>query len=116
MHCRCIHPWEQVRRWVLVDLSKKILLAAFFYCSNILLMSELPKIVKKQSVAVRLQPGTYFYCRCGLSEDQPWCDGAHQGTDFRPKKFSVQEPREVYLCLCKHSKNSPFCDGVHRTL
>jgi len=75
-----------------------------------------PKIVEKKSVAVNLYPGSYFYCTCGESTDQPFCDGSHQGTAFSPKKFKIDEPTQAYLCLCKHSKSAPYCDGSHKQL
>ncbi|WP_025820027.1 glutamate synthase-related protein [Shewanella marina] len=54
----------------------------------------------------------YFYCRCGKSKDQPFCDGAHAGTDFKPLAFKAEEEKG-FLCMCKHSKNFPYCDGSH---
>ena len=75
-----------------------------------------PKIVAKKCKRVFLKPGIYHYCRCGLSKKQPYCDGAHEGTQFQPKKFTVNEPSEYGLCLCKHTKNAPFCDGMHNRL
>ena len=75
-----------------------------------------PKIFKKAGISVKLMPGTYYYCRCGLSDQQPFCNGAHANTSFQPKKFTIQEPQEIYACLCKHTKNSPFCDGTHKTI
>lgn len=77
---------------------------------------ELPKIVQRHSKREALRPGTYFFCRCGLSANQPWCDSSHEGTGFVPKKFVIDEPKEVSLCLCKHTKSAPFCDGSHRAL
>ena len=75
-----------------------------------------PHIVKKQSIALKLEPGTYFYCRCGLSQDQPFCDGAHKNTEFRPKKFIIDTPQQAQICLCKHTKSAPYCDGTHRKI
>nr|WP_321485300.1 CDGSH iron-sulfur domain-containing protein [uncultured Draconibacterium sp.] len=72
-----------------------------------------PVIAKK---ALTLEPGTYYWCACGRSKNQPFCDGSHQGTEFTPLPFDIDEKKEVWLCQCKHSKNKPFCDGTHRTL
>jgi CDGSH-type Zn-finger protein len=67
-------------------------------------------------IIIELDPGTYYRCSCGNSANQPFCDGSHQGSDFRPVSFAVKEKKKVALCACKHSKNGPFCDGSHRAL
>ena len=56
----------------------------------------------------------YYFCSCGRSNNQPFCDGSHAGTDFKPKAFTAQESGDAYLCQCKHTANSPFCDGSHK--
>ena len=56
----------------------------------------------------------YYFCTCGRSNNQPFCDGSHAGTDFKPKAFTAQESGDTYLCQCKHTANSPFCDGSHK--
>jgi CDGSH-type Zn-finger protein len=63
-----------------------------------------------------VEPGEYWWCACGLSSNQPMCDGAHKGTSFGPQKFVIEEKKKVAICLCKHSKNPPFCDGSHAQL
>ncbi len=78
-------------------------------------MSE-PKIADKKPAVLELAPGTYYWCACGGSENQPFCDGHHKGTDFTPLKFEVTEPGKKALCQCKHTGNSPFCDGAHAKL
>ena len=77
---------------------------------------KLPRICDRKGKNVNLYPGVYSICSCGLSKDQPYCDGAHQGTDFVPKRFKLQEPQSVYMCMCKHSKAFPYCDGSHKQL
>ncbi|MGB0560304.1 MAG: CDGSH iron-sulfur domain-containing protein [Spirulinaceae cyanobacterium] len=74
------------------------------------------KIVDKKPTVMELEPGKYFWCSCGLSENQPFCNGAHAGTDFTPVAFEVTEKKQVALCLCKNTKNAPFCDGTHSEL
>ncbi len=79
-------------------------------------MSE-PVIAAKVPKPVMLKPGEkYYWCACGRSKDQPFCDGSHEGTDFTPLEFSVEEEKKYALCQCKHTKTSPFCDGTHKTL
>jgi methylamine---glutamate N-methyltransferase subunit C len=56
----------------------------------------------------------YFFCSCGRSKSQPFCDGSHVGTTFTPKSFVAQEDGDAYLCSCKYSANQPFCDGTHK--
>ena len=78
-------------------------------------MSE-PEIPQKAPYAVELEPGTYWWCSCGKSKKQPFCDGSHQGSDFSPVEFTVDKPGKQYLCGCKHTANPPFCDGAHKDL
>jgi len=77
---------------------------------------EKPRIAAKQPAVISLDPGTYHWCQCGRSRDQPFCDGAHQGTGIEPVEFIVDETKEVALCMCKQTKTPPFCDGTHQTL
>ena len=79
-------------------------------------MSE-PKIVDKKSIKVALtKDEEQYWCACGLSNKQPYCDGSHRTTDIKPVKFVAEETGDAYLCLCKHSKNPPYCDGTHANL
>ena len=76
-----------------------------------------PKIAAKEPVPVELEAGkTYAWCACGSSTNQPFCDGAHKGTDCTPKMEKVTEAKKVFWCACKHSANAPFCDGAHKNL
>lgn len=76
-----------------------------------------PKIAAKAPVEVELEEGQmYFFCTCGLSTNQPFCDGAHKGTDFRSHKFVAERTEKVWLCMCKHTQGQPFCDGSHNKL
>ncbi len=68
-------------------------------------------------IEVTLEAGKdYYWCSCGRSKSQPFCDGSHKDTGFTPKKFSVAENKTVWLCTCKKTGNAPFCDGTHRKL
>lgn len=75
-----------------------------------------PAIADAKPVVLELQPGTYYWCSCGQSGHQPFCDNAHKGTDFAPLAFEITEPKTVALCNCKHTQNAPFCDGAHTQL
>jgi CDGSH-type Zn-finger protein len=61
-----------------------------------------------------VEPGTYFWCSCGKSATQPFCDGAHKGTGFSPVKEVVLEKKKIFWCMCKETKNAPHCDGSHK--
>ena len=56
---------------------------------------------------------TYFWCACGLSKKQPFCDGSHKGSEFKPVVFKAEETKKIYFCVCKQTNNRPFCDGSH---
>lgn len=76
-----------------------------------------PKIAGRKPIMVELKKGEdQYWCACGLSKNQPFCDGSHRTTDITPKKFTAEESGDAYLCMCKHSKNPPFCDGSHAKL
>ena len=76
-----------------------------------------PTIAARHPVAVDLEKDQeYYWCTCGLSENQPFCDGSHSSTDFKPQTFSPDEDGEAWLCQCKHSQNAPYCDGSHKRL
>ena len=75
-----------------------------------------PKIADTKPKQVQLEAGEHYWCACGLSSNQPYCDGSHAGTKFSPKEFTVDEPGEAHLCMCKHTANPPFCDGTHASL
>lgn len=78
-------------------------------------MSE-PNIAQKSPYVLEMQPGTYWWCACGNSKNQPFCDGSHQGTAFSPKQVEITAERKVAWCGCKHSHNGALCDGTHKRL
>ena len=59
------------------------------------------------------QNKSYFWCSCGLSYKQPFCDGSHENTEFSPVKFIADETKKMFFCTCKQTNNQPFCDGSH---
>lgn len=77
---------------------------------------EKPVVAAKQPALLELEPGTYYWCACGRSKTQPFCDGSHQGTTFTPTEFQVTANKKVALCQCKQTKTPPFCDGAHTAL
>ena len=72
-----------------------------------------PEIAQKSPYVLEMQPGTYYYCTCGKSTNQPFCNGSHKGSSFVPKKVEIVDIKKVAWCGCKHSANLPFCDGSH---
>jgi CDGSH-type Zn-finger protein len=72
-----------------------------------------PTVAQKSPYAVELAPGDYWWCACGQSKRQPFCDGSHKGSGIDPMKFTVTEAQRVWLCGCKRSAGKPFCDGSH---
>ena len=79
-------------------------------------MSE-PEMPAREPFCEQLKAGeTYWWCACGRSNNQPFCDGSHAGSDFSPLEYVVTEEKNVALCNCKHSQGPPLCDGSHATL
>lgn len=74
---------------------------------------EKPQVAAKKPAVMEIEPGTYFWCQCGRSLSQPFCDGSHAGTPFQPLEFTIEEKKRVALCQCKQTAKSPFCDGTH---
>lgn len=77
---------------------------------------EEPKVADKKPIVIETDPGTYHWCACGHSSNQPFCDGSHKGTGITPVKTEIEEKKKVAWCMCKHSGNKPFCDGSHKNL
>ena len=74
-------------------------------------------IAQKSPMLEDLEAGKhYFWCACGRSKSQPFCDGSHKGTEFSPVKYETDESEKVFFCCCKQTSNPPFCDGTHKTL
>ena len=77
---------------------------------------EKPVIAALKPWVGTLPPGEYWWCACGRSKNQPFCDGSHQGTSFSPIRIVIEKERKVALCTCKHTGNKPYCDGTHKKL
>lgn len=76
-----------------------------------------PRIAARRPIAVELEAGKeYYWCACGRSRNQPFCDGSHAGTDFTPLAFTAKKDGEAWLCRCKRSDDPPYCDGSHARL
>jgi len=79
-------------------------------------MTDKPLVARCEPTVLTLEPGIYWWCACGRSKTQPFCDGTHDITDIKPVKLRLRETAEVALCNCKHSANKPYCDGTHERM
>jgi CDGSH iron-sulfur domain-containing protein 3 len=76
-----------------------------------------PHIVQKAPIAFNVEAGqSYYWCSCGKSANQPFCDSSHRGSEFRPVKYDAVETGTKYFCACKHTESQPLCDGSHAKL
>ena len=80
--------------------------------------SAMRKVLKSDQRPLEIKPQekSVWICMCGLSKNQPFCDGSHKGSGFTPVKFEATESKTVYFCGCKHTANPCFCDGSHSKL
>ena len=80
-------------------------------------MAEAPKVAQKSPYPVEVTEGkTYFWCACGRSAKQPFCDGSHKDTGIDPMKYTAEKDGKLFFCGCKATSNSPLCDGSHSKL
>ena len=76
-----------------------------------------PTIAQTSPYAKTVEAGkTYYWCACGKSANQPYCDGSHRGSEFTPMQYTATADTTVYFCGCKHSAKKPLCDGTHAKL
>jgi CDGSH iron-sulfur domain-containing protein 3 len=80
-------------------------------------MMDKAVVAQKAPFKVDVEAGkAYFWCACGRSQKQPFCDGSHKGTGLSPRQFKAEETKAVWLCGCKQTHNQPLCDGSHKAL
>ena len=75
-----------------------------------------PVSAGRAPLVMNLEPGTYWWCACGRSKNQPFCDGSHEGAGIEPREFVVPATTRCALCTCKLSHKGPICDGSHKSL
>ncbi|TWS97096.1 CDGSH iron-sulfur domain-containing protein [Reyranella sp. CPCC 100927] len=76
-----------------------------------------PVVAAKAPIKTAVEAGKdYWWCACGKSTKQPFCDGSHKGSEFTPVKYTPTTSGDVWFCACKHSGKSPMCDGTHKTV
>ena len=76
-----------------------------------------PMIAAKAPIAVDVEAGkAYWWCDCGQSKKQPFCDGSHKGSSFSPLQYKPEKTGKLWFCACKNSNKQPLCDGTHKTL
>ncbi len=68
----------------------------------------------ESAIAVNVEKGkSYYWCSCGKSSRQPFCDGSHKATEFNPIIYKAEVTKKMFFCACKQTNNQPFCDGSH---
>jgi CDGSH-type Zn-finger protein len=76
-----------------------------------------PEIGGREPIAVEVEAGkSYWWCACGRSKNQPFCDGSHKVTTFTPIEYKAAKNGKLFFCTCKRSAKKPLCDGSHKQL
>ncbi len=76
-----------------------------------------PVVAQAEPYGIEVEAGrAYFWCACGLSRKQPFCDGSHSGTGIVPVRYKAETAETVFFCGCKQTGDSPLCDGTHNGL
>jgi len=78
--------------------------------------NEKPVTAGYRSIKLEMEPGEYWWCACGKSSTQPFCNGSHKGSSFSPVRVVIETRQLVKWCACKHTLTPPFCDHSHRSL
>jgi CDGSH-type Zn-finger protein len=80
-------------------------------------MSDQPVVAGKAPIKIAVEAGKdYWWCSCGKSAKQPFCDGSHKGSSFAPMKYTADKTGDAWFCACKGTGKSPLCDGAHKKL
>ena len=80
-------------------------------------MSGVPEIGGRRPIPINVTAGeSYWWCACGRSKTQPFCDGSHKGTGFSPIEYKATENTKAFFCACKRSGKKPLCDGSHKRI
>lgn len=80
------------------------------------MIDAVPDMPQTAPYPVEIEAGKdYWWCACGKSASQPFCDGSHRGGSFTPLKFTADKTGRVFLCGCKRTANAPYCDGTHKS-
>jgi CDGSH-type Zn-finger protein len=80
-------------------------------------MSDMPEIAGRAPLPVEVEAGkSYWWCACGRSKSQPFCDGSHKGSAFSPIEYKATESTKAFFCACKRRGKKPLCDGSHKRI
>ena len=80
-------------------------------------MSDMPEIGGRAPLTIDVEAGkSYWWCACGRSQKQPFCDGSHKGSGFTPLEFKAEKTEKAWFCACKRTAKKPMCDGSHKRL